>query len=164
MDLDHYVFDTRWRLRADIDEVFAVLSDIASYPQWWPQVRQVQRIDESAARVVVRSFLPYSLSFTLRQTQLDPEAGVIEASMYGDLEGVSRWTLAPAGRDTVSADFHEDVVARKNLLRLFAPIARPLFRTNHTAMMRDGQRGLTAYLAARHDGPPTPRAVTDPAA
>ena len=149
VDLNHYTFDTRWQVRAGLDEVFAVLSDIASYPKWWRQVRRVEQLDQNSASVVARSFLPYSLTFTLRQTRQDEAAGVMEVSMHGDLDGASRWTLTSAGDGVVTADFHEDVVARKRLLRLFAPIARPLFRANHTVMMRDGLRGLTAHLAAR---------------
>lgn len=38
------------------------------------------------------------------------------------------------------------VVVTKPLLRALAPVARPLFRANHTLMMRRGQRGLRAYL------------------
>lgn len=146
MNANRYIFDTRWRLRADFDQVFAALSDIASYPHWWREVRAVHRLDPTSALIVARSFLPYSLSFRLEQTRLDPEAGVIEALLQGDLDGVSRWSLTADGDGHVEAAFHEDVVARKPLLRLFAPVARPLFRANHAVMMRDGQRGLTAYL------------------
>jgi len=39
------------------------------------------------------------------------------------------------------------VVVNKRLLRRLAPVARPLFRANHAAMMRRGHRGLRAYLA-----------------
>jgi len=31
-------------------------------------------------------------------------------------------------------------------------VARPAFRANHTLMMRDGRRGLTAYLAGLRAG------------
>jgi ribosome-associated toxin RatA of RatAB toxin-antitoxin module len=147
MDFNHYKFVTAWEFDAAADDVFAILEDLASYPQWWREVRRVQHIDDTTAQVLARSFLPYDLAFTTRQRRRDATAGVLEASMTGDLDGFSRWTITAAGADRTKVVFEEDVVARKALLRRLALIARPAFRANHTLMMRNAQRGLGIYLA-----------------
>jgi hypothetical protein len=95
--------------------------------------------------VVCRSVLPYQLSIVLRPSRVDPEAGVLEAAMDGDLEGFARWTVGsrPSGSHLV---FEEEVTVTKRSLRWLAPLARPVFRANHAAMMRHGRAGLTAHL------------------
>jgi hypothetical protein len=147
MDLNHYKFVTTWQLDAAADDVFTVLKDLAAYPKWWQEVREVRRVDDDSAQLVIRSFLPYDLAFTSRQTRRDADAGVLEVSMHGDLDGFSRWTITATGAGRTKAVFEEDVVARKPLLRRLALIARPAFRANHTVMMRHGQHGLGVYLA-----------------
>jgi hypothetical protein len=42
--------------------------------------------------------------------------------------------------------FEEEVTVTKRSLRWLAPLARPVFRANHAAMMRHGRAGLTAHL------------------
>ena len=40
------------------EAVHAVLHDLEHYPDWWPQVRAVAKVDDDTARVVCRSTLP----------------------------------------------------------------------------------------------------------
>jgi Polyketide cyclase / dehydrase and lipid transport len=146
MDWNRYRFFTTWHLDASVHDVLRVLEDVAAYPLWWPEVRRVEAYDDRTANMVIRSLLPYDLAFVARQSRRDPQAGVLEVSMHGDLEGFSRWTVTPDGSGARAA-FEEDVIARKALLRRFAAPARPIFRANHAVMMRSGQRGLRARLA-----------------
>ena len=67
--------------------------------------------------LVCRSSLPYDLRFSTKQAVRDPETRVLEASMAGDLDGFSRWTIT-AGPHGTSATFDEEVVA--NLSRCSA--------------------------------------------
>jgi hypothetical protein len=46
----------------------------------------------------------------------------------------------------VQLEIVQDVVVNKALLRALAPVARPVFRANHAAMMWRGQRGLRSFL------------------
>jgi len=123
-----------------------VLERVPDYPLWWPQVRSVTPLGDLTFELVCRSSLPYELRFTTTQAVRDPETRVLEATMAGDLEGFSRWTIT-VGANGTSATFAEEVVATKALLRRLELIARPAFKANHTRMMRDGERGLRTYLA-----------------
>ena len=123
-----------------------MLERVPDYPLWWPQVRSVTPLGDLTFELVCRSSLPYELRFTTTQAVRDPETRVLEATMVGDLEGFSRWTIT-VGANGTSATFAEEVVATKALLRRLELIARPAFKANHTRMMRDGERGLRTYLA-----------------
>jgi hypothetical protein len=146
MDLNRYAFRSVWLLHAPGDAVFEVLADLDSYPHWWPEVRLADRRDETTWSLTVRSFLPYDLVFFSTQTKRDRASGVLEASMRGDLDGFSRWTLTAAGT-SCTAVFEEEVTADKPLLRRLAPVARPAFQANHGVMMRHGRAGLQTYLS-----------------
>ncbi len=146
MDLNQYSFRSVWRLQARAESVFEVLADLQSYPLWWPEVRRVSRIDDSAAELTVRSLLPYDLEFTSTQSRRDRAAGILEAAMTGDLTGFSRWTITAGGDDHCTAIFEEVVTAHKALLRRLALVARPAFMANHRLMMHHGRGGLQTYL------------------
>jgi uncharacterized protein YndB with AHSA1/START domain len=146
MDWNAYRFVSTWRLGASPGDVYRVLKDVDSYPLWWPEIRCVRRLDDRRAELAARSLLPYDLVFVTEESRQDPAAGVLEASMTGDLEGFSRWTVTSAG-DGTRAVFEEQVVARKELLRRLAYVARPAFQANHALMMLHGRRGLGVYLA-----------------
>ncbi|MBO3681006.1 SRPBCC family protein [Streptomyces sp. NEAU-YJ-81] len=155
MDWCHYRFHSRWDLDAAPAAVFAALANGDDYPRWWPQVREVRRIDEHSGAARFRSLVPYDLRVTVSQARQDPADGVLEIGFSGDLEGWARWTVLPHGTGT-RALFEQEVVARKPLLRRLALPGRPVFRANHALMMRSGRRGLRAHLAARPAGPASP--------
>ncbi|MFF3380258.1 SRPBCC family protein [Streptomyces sp. NPDC002680] len=147
MDWSHYRFHTRWTLTAPLATVYDALAQAEDYPRWWPQVREVDRIDDTSGIIRIRSLLPYDLTFTAREVRRDPAAGILEIAMTGDLDGWARWTLTTAGSGTL-ARYDQEVDVTKPLMRLLAVPGRPLFRANHALMMRAGRRGLAAHLRA----------------
>lgn len=148
MDWCHYRFRSLWTLPAPPATVYDVLQRAEDYPRWWPQVREVIRIDDTSGTVRVRSVLPYDVAFTAREVRRDPAAGILEIEMTGDLDGWARWTLTADGTGTL-ARYDQEVDVAKPLLRRLAVPGRAVFRANHALMMRGGRRGLLAYLAAR---------------
>jgi len=146
MGRSRYEFHSTWHVNAAPNDVYAVLERLTDYPLWWPQVRSVTPLGNDRYDLVCRSALPYELHFSTEQTVRSPRDRVLEASMVGDLEGFSRWTITTDAHGTV-ATFDEDVVATKALLQRLELVARPAFKANHTRMMRDGERGLRTYLA-----------------
>ena len=154
--LNHYRFRSVWLLDASPQETYAALREVEDYPLWWQEVRSVRRLSDESAEIVCRASLPYVLRFVASRAVEDPEAGVLEASLRGDLDGFTRWTIGASAGGT-RAVFDEEVEANKGLLRWLAPVARPAFIWNHTLMMRHGERGLRAHLAASRRqaaGPP----------
>ncbi|MCI3275881.1 SRPBCC family protein [Streptomyces cylindrosporus] len=147
MDWTHYRFRSLWALSASPDTVYEVLERAEEYPRWWPQVREVVRLDDSSGNIRIRSVLPYDLRFTARETRRDRVAGVLEIAMTGDVEGWARWTITAHG-DGALARYEQVVDVHKPLLRRLAVPGRPVFRANHRLMMRAGRRGLARYLEA----------------
>ena len=152
-NLVSYVFQSRWLVPAPADECFDILHDIEGYPKWWPEIREVHMLDDDTASLRVRSFLPYYLDFESARSRDDREAGVLEARLSGDLDGFSRWTIPETARGSMLV-FDEEVVTAKRILNVLAPVARPLFKMNHTFMMRHGEAGLRTFLAGLHWTPP----------
>ena len=138
-----YLFHTVWHLSAAPDDIYAALRDVATYPDWWPQVRSVRQLDAVTGELRCRSLLPYDLVFVVAREVEDPVGRVLQARQTGDLDGTSRWTIGADG----TATFDEDVTVRKALVRAAGVVARPALRFNHDLMMRDGERGLRTYLS-----------------
>ncbi|GAA4793566.1 SRPBCC family protein [Streptomyces ziwulingensis] len=147
MDFNHYRFRSLWDLPAPVPDVYRALERIEEYPHWWPQVREVTRLDPAGGVIRVRSLLPYDLTQTMREERRDPAAGVLQVVLGGDIEGWARWTVRARGTGTL-VRYEQEVDVRKPLLRHLALPGRALFRANHTLMMRAGRRGLAAHLRA----------------
>ncbi|UIR16913.1 SRPBCC family protein [Streptomyces spinosirectus] len=147
MDWTHYRFGSLWTLSAAPAIVYEALERAEEYPRWWPQVREVTRLDDTTGIIRIRSLLPYDLRFTARATRRDRAAGVLEIAMSGDIDGWARWTVTAAGTGTL-ARYEQVVDVHKPLLRRLAVPGRPVFRANHRLMMRAGRRGLAAHLEA----------------
>jgi hypothetical protein len=145
MGLSDYRFREHWHLPAGADAVYDVLVDLATYPQWWPQVLSVDGIDDDGARLVCRSMLPYSLRFDALRGREDRIAGVLEARLVGDLVGWSRWTVLPHPRGT-ELQYEQHVTTPRRHLRWLSPVARPALLLNDAWMMRGGRRGLESRL------------------
>ncbi|RPE45337.1 polyketide cyclase/dehydrase/lipid transport protein [Streptomyces sp. Ag109_O5-1] len=147
MDWTHYSFLSRWPLPFGTTAVFRALERVEDYPDWWPQVRSVTRLNDTTGVITIRSVLPYDMTFTARETRRDPEAGVLEIEMSGDIKGWARWTVTADGAGTL-ARYEQVVDVEKPLLRRLAVPGRPFFRLNHRLMMRSGRRGLLGHLQA----------------
>ncbi|MCU1376344.1 MAG: hypothetical protein JWO68_3630, partial [Actinomycetia bacterium] len=85
MDLNHYVFRSAWTLDAPPAAVYAALEAVGDYPAWWPEIRRAEQVGDASFTFTCRSTLPYDLVFTSSQSRHDPEAGVLEAVLTGDL-------------------------------------------------------------------------------
>jgi Polyketide cyclase / dehydrase and lipid transport len=146
VDLNFYRFTSTWLVPGAPVDAYAALETLDDYPEWWPEVKEARKLDENRFEVRCRSLLPYDLVFTSEQAVRDPETKVLEATLRGDLDGFTRWTIqgSHGGSRLV---FEEEVTANKRSLRALAPVARPAFRANHYLMMRHGERGLRTYLA-----------------
>jgi hypothetical protein len=145
VDRNFYAFRSEWSVDASPDAAYQALERFENYSEWWPEVRSIRLMGTESCLVTCRSVLPYDLTFVLRPARRDPGSGILEAAMEGDLEGFSRWTISgrPSGSRLV---FEEEVTVNKRLLRWLAPVARGLFRANHSVMMKHGQAGLATYL------------------
>ncbi|MFE2285813.1 SRPBCC family protein [Streptomyces sp. NPDC059443] len=144
-----YRFRSVWDLDAPPARVYAALERPEAYPLWWPQIREVLPSgDERSGTALIRSALPYTLRVTAAERLHDPASGILEVALCGDLEGWARWTVRPRAGGAARALYEQEVEVRRPLMRRLSFPGRPVFRLNHTLMMRAGRRGLAAHLAA----------------
>lgn len=143
--LSHYRFSSKWTVPGTLDRVFGVLSRLETYPHWWPEVKEINLIDPSCADARIRGLLPYSLRFRMCRELSDRDRGILKVRLSGDLDGYSSWTCK-ARPNGCLLRFEQEVFVNKLLLRLLAPVGRPVFRLNHALMMFRGERGLRRYL------------------
>jgi hypothetical protein len=143
---------TDWSLPGPVEPVWRALTAPEHWPSWWRAVARVEPLAEGDAngvgavrRITWRTALPYTLTFTMRVTRVEPMA-LIEGRAEGELAGIGRWTLRPEGaRTQVRYDWMVEVT--KPWMRRAAPLLRPVFAWNHGVVMRWGYEGLTRKLA-----------------
>ena len=139
-----YHFHSEWDAWAPIDRVREQLHNLLDYPQWWPQVLAVVPLDETSARVLCRSRLPYTLDLVLIASRREDH--VLEVAIEGDLSGWARYTLR---RDTATLThvvYEQHVAAETTGLAAASILLRPVFRWNHRQMMNGCVRALQARL------------------
>jgi hypothetical protein len=149
------VLRSHWTVEATVEEVADILRDVERLPDWWGDVYLSTEIiepgdEDGIGRVVAfhsRGWLPYTLRWQGRVVEAHrPHRWTIEAT--GDLVGRGVWTLVQDGpRARVTYDWR--VVVETPLLRMLAPVLRPVFAANHRWAMARGEDGLKAELARR---------------
>ena len=145
-NLRHYVFKSIWHVDGPFDDIYTVLADVTSYPDWWPEIRTVTPLGDNRFEMVARSTLPYDLRFVSEEVPAKRRPDYIYATLSGDLNGFAAWTIEDRG-GSCRLTYDQEVETHKRLLDTLAPLARPAFKANHTLMMRHGQAGLRTYMA-----------------
>jgi uncharacterized protein YndB with AHSA1/START domain len=146
-----YAFLSTWLLRGVTrEDVFATLRDSAGYPGWWHGVRSAdvrsRGRDDGVGDVVAfawRSVLPYTLTFELELTAIEPPYR-IAAAARGELEGTGTWRVYDGPEIAVVYEWR--VATTKAWMNALGPLARPAFVWNHDLVMRRGAGGLARRL------------------
>ena len=146
MSFNQYRFRSAWAVDCSPADAFDVLSDLGSYPLWWPEVRRAVQVGEERALLSCRSFLPYELVFEASHHTRDSEGLVLVANLEGDLNGTVGWRIQAWGGGA-RLFYDQSVTVGKPVLRALGPLLRPALVANHQLMMRHGKRGLATYLA-----------------
>ena len=145
---NEYVFVTRWRVYATIEEVSDILEDAEGLARWWPSVYlEVHKAPDGVVSLHTKGWLPYTLRWQFRVTEnRRPHGFSLEA--WGDLAGRGVWTFT---QDGPVADIVYDwrVRADKPILRYGSFVFRPLFAANHRWAMARGEESLKREIATR---------------
>lgn len=148
-----YSFLTTWILDARLDDVWQAIYETERWPGWWRGVRAVEKLEQGDAagigaryRHEWRSVIPYPVRFEAQITRIEP-GRLIEADAHGELSGTGRWRFFGDRESVVTYEWN--VRTTKPWMNLVAPIAGPIFRWNHNAVMHQGGEGLAALLGAK---------------
>lgn len=146
-----YEFTTLWRLAAPIGRLWGIIATPLTWPQWWHGVREVRRVAVGDAagvgsvyHFVFRGKLPYTLAFDMETTRSEAPY-LLEGRAAGELAGTGLWQLSEQnGVTEVRYDWH--VRTSKAWMNILAPLARPLFVSNHDVIMAWGGEGIARRL------------------
>jgi hypothetical protein len=140
-----FSFRHQWTVDAPAERVAEVLLDLEHYPEWWPQVLAVAKVDDDTARVLCRSRLPYTLDLVLCARDRGPSH--LRVDLEGDLLGWSTFDLIPTGGGTRVA-YRQQVALASPWLGRLAGIGGPVLRWNHAQMMAGCRAGLARRTQA----------------
>ena len=105
-------------------------------------------------------WLPYTLKIDFRTVESRyPQGFTLEAE--GDFEGSGVWSIEERGA-WVHVTYDWQIEAKKPLLRLLSPVARPVFAANHRWAMRQGEESLKLELTRRRAATELERALVPP--
>lgn len=148
----HFVLTSRWRLDAPPAAVWRLLTDIQTWPDWWPYVRRARLIERTpaspigdVAELVWRSALPYGIRLRITTTAAE-RPNRLEGRAEGDLQGYGLWLLDPVDGNAVDVTYRWEVVLERRWMRVLSFLFRPLFEWNHFVVMRAGAQGMAQRL------------------
>ncbi len=145
---------TDWHIGADIDSVWQALHHPDYWPRWWPYVRSVEKLRAgdsegvgSLYRIEWTSKLPYEFSFEIETVEV-VRYERIRGLARGQLNGQGVWEVSPDESST-RVRYTWTVTLTVPWMRRLKPLAAPIFRWNHNAVMRAGELGLARHLHAQ---------------
>ena len=124
-----------------------LLVDLEHYPDWWPQVRAVAKLDDDHAWVRCRSTLPYTLDLLL--TAIHREPGLLETTIAGDLVGSVALAADRGGGGHPARLRAGGRWSAAGMLNAARRRSRPLLAWNHARMMAGCLAGLRRALTCR---------------
>jgi uncharacterized protein YndB with AHSA1/START domain len=150
-----YEYRSRWHLAAPVEQVWQALTEVETWPRWWPYVQDVQTLRTGDAdglgavrRIRWSSRLPYGFTLDVEAVQMQ-RLRLIRARATGDLQGEGLWELADEGDAETTAHYTWRLDLNTRWMRATAPLLAPVFRWNHEGVMRGGCEGLTRHLSKR---------------
>ena len=146
-----------WRSTAAVEDVWEVLTDLSTWPQWWPAINHVEAVDAStdrheAARLTFDTRPPLRpLVTTLRIVDRTAPSRLEVVIDDGPLGGYGTFTIDPDPEGS-AARYDVSLSVRSLLFRPIEPILRGATRSSGRArLVRAG-----ADLARLAGGEPLP--------
>ncbi len=139
-------FERTWQFAMDVDDLWRVLEDTSSYPQWWPWLREAQlpALERDArARFSVAAPLLYRMRLGLRLTEVTPGQRVV-AALDGDLVGRAELRIATAAEGGSRATLEWDLALERPVLRALGSLGRGVLEAGHEWVVRAGVRQFAA--------------------
>lgn len=147
-----YRLRSTWLLAAPVGTCWDVLADpTMSWPRWWQGVTASgveprSSLVGSTADVAFRAGIGYTLRLHLVVGAATPPLRVLLRAS-GDLVGTADVTLEPVDPALTRVEIDWDVRTTRAWMNALGPVLARPFAASHAAVMRSGERGLTAYLA-----------------
>lgn len=162
MDSRHFDLVSHWRIAAPVERVWAALTAPHDWPTWWPHVRAVHTLRTgdadglgSVRRIEWRTALAYDVVIEVEAVEA-VRFERLRARSRGHLRGEGIWLLRPAGGSVTDVTYLWRVELSRPWMRVLAPLLAPVFRWNHSRVMRAGGSGLARHLGVPHGATAAP--------
>lgn len=146
-----YHLTTLWRFDAPLEAVWNAVLQAEAWPSWWTGVERVVTLEHGDAsglgarwHCTCKSVLPFRLTFVTHVTRVEP-LRLLEGRVDGELEGIGCCHFGRNGNLT-ALRYDWQVRTTRPWMNLLAPLAKPMFRWNHDAIMHAGGIGLARHL------------------
>lgn len=148
----NFEYHSHWPIEAPVEAVWAALTEVDDWPQWWPYVARVQTLRRGDAdglgslrRIDWTSRLPYGFTLEVECTEVQ-RLRLLRARACGDLAGEGLWTLDRRGAGATDLRYVWRLDVNRPWMRITAPLMAPVFRWNHEGVMAGGCAGLRRHL------------------
>ena len=131
--------------------IWASIEHHEQFETWWAWLREFRLegpglVDGAVLHGVVSPPLPYTMRIRVVLDHcVAPRR--IDATVHGDLEGVARLVLEPAGHGTM-AEVSWTIEMKLRTMRLAARVAHPVMRWGHDRVVEATVNGYRRHLAA----------------
>jgi len=148
---ENYSFTTHWYVNAPLKDVWEAIYKSEEWPRWWKGVQSVTETVNGDERGIgsvrvykLRSPMLYTLSFNLLLTDRE-EYKYLSGNASGELEGTGAWYF-DIGEGMTHVRCHWNVHTNIKWMNAFAFILKPIFRYNHSKVMKWGAESLAKKL------------------
>lgn len=149
-----YHFETVWKIKAPVEQVWNAIYNSDEWPDWWRGMLKVKKIREENAEKTggIKEYtwgftLTYQLCFKMETIRYD-YLHQLEGRAWGDLEGRGLWTFTEQDGVT-TAVYYWNVKTNKKWMNQMAWLLKPVFKFNHDLVMQWGAKGLAKKLHAK---------------
>lgn len=163
MSSSDYHFITEWNVRANTEEVYAILSDTDQLTNWWPSVYLDVLQSKPGnnlgvgkeVQLYTKGWLPYTLKWSFVVEEVE-KPSYIRIRAIGDFNGFGIWTIHQKGEHT-HIQYDWKISTEKPIIKYLSFLMKPLFSANHRWAMQKGEESLKLELLRRrgiHVAPP----------
>jgi uncharacterized protein YndB with AHSA1/START domain len=135
----------RYDLPLPREDVWSLITDVASYRSWWPWLRKFDAAgfaEGEAWRCEVQPPMPYLVRFGVEIDHVE-EAKLVRATVDGDVVGEATLTFDDSDEGCV-ATLHSSLAPGNTALRLVSRFAAPIARFGHDWVLDSGARQFIA--------------------
>ncbi len=148
-----------WRSTARVEDVWAVLTDLTTWPHWWPAISQVELVEPTgdalaAARLTFSTRAPLRPLVTTLEVVDEREPNRLDVSIAdGPLGGRGTFTIAADPEGSRSC-YDVSLAVRSLLFRPLEPILRSGTRSSGRARLERAGEDLARLAGGEPLAPP----------